>query len=607
MSRIRIYFLVVLVGVCIFSVLVRLYDLQIKKASFYRALADNQHNVEKELLPQRGTIFLKEKDGLFPVATNRDLATVFVVPTEINKTDLVYSSEKISNILKIDKQEVFDKLSKENDSYELLKRKISAEEKEQLASLEIKGLYFFDESWRYYPANELASQLIGFVGYNNDKLEGLYGIEKYFESFLSGLVGKIKQEKDAGGRWISIGEKEMVPVRNGKDLVLTVDRVIQFKTELILKKAVEKHDADGGRIIVMEPTTGKILAMANEPSFNLNDYSSVENLELFKNSSVSDSYECGSVFKPITMAAGLDTGKINSNTTYIDTGQVQEAGYVIKNSDEKVYGQQTMTEVIEKSLNTGVIFVEKEIGNKTFLQYIENFGFGKKTGIALPHEASGDISNLKANRNIEYFTASFGQGISITPIQLANAYSAIANGGELLIPQIVEEMIQDEKIEDQFKKNVVRKVISKNTANQIALMLESNVKNGHGKQAKVPGYRIGGKTGTAQIPDREKGGYLEDATIGTFAGFAPIEDPKFVIVSIIDHPKDVEWAESTAAPVFGELAKFIFDYYNIEPTEEYTEEEINLFNKTHNHVKKEEGDKNKEGNEDDLEEEGDED
>jgi cell division protein FtsI/penicillin-binding protein 2 len=602
MSRIRVYFLVTLVGICIFSVLVRLYDLQIGKASFYRALADNQHNVEKELLPQRGTIFLKGKDGLFPIATNRDLATVFAVPAEMNKIDLDYLSEKISDILKIDKQEVFDKLSKENDSYELLKRKISAEEKEQLVALKIKGIYFFNESWRYYPANELASQLIGFVGYNQDKLEGLYGVEKYFESSLSGLVGKIKQEKDAGGRWISIGKKEMVPVKNGKDLVLTVDRVIQFKTELILKKAVEKHGADGGRIIVMEPVTGKILAMANEPSFDLNNYSSVESLELFKNSNVSDAYECGSVFKPFTMAAGLDTGKINSNTTYIDTGQAQEAGYVIKNSDGKAYGQQTMTEVIEKSLNTGVIFVEKEIGNKTFLQYVENFGFGKKTGVDLPYEVGGNISNLKTNRNIEYFTASFGQGITVTPIQLANAYAALANGGELLVPQIVEETIQDGKRENQFKRNVVRKVISKNTANQIALMLESNVKNGHGKQAKVPGYRIGGKTGTAQIPDREKGGYLENATIGTFAGFAPIDDPRFVILVIIDNPKDVEWAESTAAPVFGELAKFIFDYYNIEPTEEYTEEEMNLFNRTHNYIKKEEKNENKKSSEDDFKE-----
>jgi cell division protein FtsI/penicillin-binding protein 2 len=369
-----------------------------------------------------------------------------------------------------------------------------------------------------------------------------------------------------------------------------------------LKKAVEKHGADGGRIIVMEPVTGKILAMANEPSFDLNDYSSVESLELFKNSNVSDAYECGSVFKPFTMAAGLDTGKINSNTTYIDTGQAQEAGYVIKNSDGKAYGQQTMTEVIEKSLNTGVIFVEKEIGNKTFLQYVENFGFGKKTGVDLPYEVGGNISNLKTNRNIEYFTASFGQGITVTPIQLANAYAALANGGELLVPQIVEETIQDGKRENQFKRNVVRKVISKNTANQIALMLESNVKNGHGKQAKVPGYRIGGKTGTAQIPDREKGGYLENATIGTFAGFAPIDDPRFVILVIIDNPKDVEWAESTAAPVFGELAKFIFDYYNIEPTEEYTEEEMNLFNRTHNYIKKEEKNENKKSSEDDFKE-----
>jgi len=364
--------------------------------------------------------------------------------------------------------------------------------------------------------------------------------------------------------------------------------VIQFKTELILESAVQRHGADGGRIIVMDPSTGNVLAMAGAPSFDLNNYSLVEDVNVFRNSNISDSYECGSVFKAISMAAGLDTGKINPDTTYIDTGNVQEAGYVIENSDGKAYGKQTMTQVIEKSLNTGVIFIEKKVGNEDFLQYIKNFGFGKETGIELSYEANGNISNLNTNRNIEYFTASFGQGITVTPIQLASAYVAIANGGNLLKPQIIDKIIPKNGEERQTKKEITRKVISKNTANQLALMLESNVENGHGKQAGVPGYKIGGKTGTAQIPDPDKGGYLENATVGTFAGFGPIDNPKFVILAIIDNPKDVEWAESTAGPIFGELAKFLFNYYNIEPTEEHTEEEMRVFNKTHNYVDNEE-------------------
>lgn len=588
MSNSRIYFLIVFVLAGFFLIVFRLYTLQIKDASFYRALAEGQHNMETALLPQRGEIFLKEKDDVFPIATNISKATVFAVPNEIEKSRAEELAEKLSGILKLDKQEVFEKLVRENDNYEFLKRKISEEEKNSVAEIKAKGIRFVNESWRYYPASSLASQTIGFVGYNQDKLEGLYGIEKYFEETLSGRPGMLKQEKDAGGRWISIGEKKTIPAKNGDALVLSLDRVIQFKAELILKSAIERHKARGGRVIIMEPESGKILAMAQEPTFDLNDYSSAEDVSIFRNSNVSDAYECGSVFKTITMAAGLDTGKIRPDTEYVDTGQVQEAGYTVKNSDEKAYGKQTMTQVIEKSLNTGVIFVAKEIGNETFLQYIQNFGFGKETGLSLPHETAGDISNLKTNRTIEFFTASFGQGITVTPIQLANAYAAIANGGELLKPQIVSKIVNQSGQENEINREVIRKVISKNTANQLALMLESNVKNGHGKQAGVPGYRIGGKTGTAQISDREKGGYLENATIGTFAGFGPVDNPKFVILVVIDYPKGVEWAESTAAPVFGELAKFLLDYYNIAPTEEYTEEEMKKFNLNHNYTIKEE-------------------
>ena len=308
--------------------------------------------------------------------------------------------------------------------------------------------------------------------------------------------------------------------------------------------------------------------MAQEPSFDLNQFSSVEDASFYRNSLISDSYECGSVFKPFTMAAGLDSGKISPETTYYDSGSVVEAGFEIKNSDLKANGQQTMTNVIEKSLNTGVIFVEKQLGNDNFLRYVEKFGFGQLAEIDLPNEAKGNISNLKTNRNIEFFTAAFGQGITVTPLQLVTAYAAIANGGNLFYPQILEyrQTPQGEKISQ--KSRLRRKVISDQAARQVALMMESNVVNGHGKLAAVPGFRVAGKTGTAQIPDKEKGGYLEDATIGSFAGFAPVEDPRFAMLVVIDNPRDVQWAESTAGPVFGELAKFILEYYGVQPTEE---------------------------------------
>lgn len=588
MTKGRIYFLVLAVFLLGLAITFRLYKLQIIDYDFYKELAGEQHFVEKEIVPKRGNIFLLENKQLYPVATNRNLPTVVVNPNEIDKNKVNEIAEKISQILEIDKGEIIEKISKENDNYEIIKRKIDQGEVEKLKEEKISGIHLQDESWRYYPNGSMASQIIGFVGYKENDLEGLYGLEKYFEKELRGRVGYLHQERDAGGRWISIGQRQMTPAEDGKDLVLTLDRAIQFKTDLILKNAVKKHDADGGRVIVLEPQSGKILAMSEYPNFDLNDYSKVEDIGVFKNSNISDAYECGSVFKTITMVSGLDSGKIDFDTAYIDTGEVNEAGYTIENSDFKSYGKQTMTQVIEKSLNTGAIFVEKEMGNELFYDYVKKFGFGQPTGIELPYEAAGNISNLDNNRNIEFFTASFGQGISVTPIQLAASYGVIANGGELLKPRTVDAYIDKNGKQVKTAREVKGKIISKKAASQIALMLESNVKNGHGKLAGVPGYRIGGKTGTAQIPDKEKGGYIEGASIGSFAGFGPIDNPKFVIISIIDYPKDVEWAESSAAPIFGELSKFLLDYYNIDPTEDFKQEDLDKFNRTHNYTNYEE-------------------
>lgn len=579
----RIYGIVIFILVSVALVFFRLYSLQVKAYSFYREMADDQHMLREKIFPNRGEIFLSEKDGTFPAAVNQKMATAYAVPREIENVDEAVS--QVSQILSLDKQELNSKLSKQDDWYEVLKKKISPEEEKRIKDLNAKGIYLTEENWRYYPGGSLAAQTLGFVGYNEDRYEGRYGLEREFEDQLKGSFGELTQEKDTGGRWISIGSKSITPAKNGENIVLTLDHVIQFKAEMALKSAVERHQADGGKILIMEPYSGKILAMAAEPTFNLNDYSKVEDINAFRNPVVSDAFESGSVYKTITMAAGVDTGKVTPETTYVDTGAVSEAGFTIKNSDGKANGQQTMTNVIEKSLNTGVIFVEKTIGNERFFQYIKDFGFGEKSGIDLPFESPGNISNLRSNRNIEYFTAAFGQGITVTTLQLANAYCAIANGGELLKPQIVDHFYNGDQ-KQMVEKQVVRKVISKNTANQLALMLESNVLNGHGKLAGVPGYRVAGKTGTAQIPDREKGGYLENGTTGSFAGFAPVDNPKFVMIVVIDYPKDVEWAESTAAPVFGEMAKFLFDYYGIQPTKEYTAEDLAKFTNTHNYIEK---------------------
>ncbi len=579
-SRIYLVILVILVFTSI--IIAQLFKLQVKNSPKYVNLARKQHSVSQSILPSRGEIFLRQKDEKFSVAVNRELKTVFAIPKEIK--DPVSIASKISSILGLDEGDVLKKLSKKDDLYEVLERRVDIELFSEIEKMKLEGIYGESEYWRYYPGDSLAAHVVGFVGYNDDKLSGRYGIESELEKNLSGEEGMMQQEKDVFGRWISVGTKSTRPKRDGQDIVLTLESVLQFKAETALKNTVKRHDADSGKVIITNPKTGEILALAAYPTFNLNEYSKVEDISVFKNSLISDEYECGSVFKPITMSIGLDTGKVHPETTYIDRGIVSEAGFKIKNSDGKAYQQQTMTQIIEKSLNTGVIFVEKQIGNQQFLRYVEDFGFGEITGITLPGEADGNISNLKTNRDIEYFTASFGQGISVTPLQLAMAYGAMANGGDLLKPQIIGSVIDGNGDEEKTGVEKIRSVISKQTSREISLMLESNILNGHGKMAGVPGYRIAGKTGTAQIPDKEKGGYLENATAGTFAGYGPVDDPIFAMVTIIDYPKDVKWAESTAAPIFGELAKVILDYYAVKPTEEYDSKDLEEFAQTHNYL-----------------------
>jgi cell division protein FtsI/penicillin-binding protein 2 len=560
----RLYILAASIVVLGAVVFLRLYVLQITNHSKYIAIAEGQHRAFSEITAKRGEVYLKNKKGNYPLAVNRDYLMVFLEPKLVEDRDSVIKD--VSHILGLARSEVKEKLSDPEDMFEILKRKVSEEEAEKIRKLDLQGVKITSETFRYYPGEELASHVVGFVGSDGEKLRGMYGIESFWEEDLKGENGKLSQERDSLGRWISIAERDLVPAQNGVDMVLTINEDVQYETEKILKEFAKKHEADEGSIVVQEVKTGKILAMANFPDFSPNKFGEVEDMSHFINSSVSNAYETGSVFKTITLAAGIDSGVIEPSSTYMDTGIVYEAGYEIENSDFKAYGEQNMTQVLEKSLNTGVIFIEKLIGNKRFAEYIRRFGFGEQTGVPLPGESSGDIRNLSyLNRDIQFFTAAYGQGLTATPIQLANAYSAIANGGKLMKPKIVDKIIYPDGKEKFFEEEVLREVIKPETSQKMIKMLKSVVKNGHGKRASVPGYSVGGKTGTAQVAKSGEKGYEDDITIGSFAGIAPIEDPKFTVVVKITNPKDVIWAESSAAPAFSEVMKFLLTYYNVEP------------------------------------------
>jgi len=544
-----------------FAVIIfRLFDLQVMRNNIYLKMADKQHWTTRKIPAKRGLIYTTDiKTGEKNIlATNETLNMVYAVPRQIkNKEE---ASKKLSDILGIDSKEISNLIN--NDKvYVPIKHKLNNEEVSKIEESDLLGIMLSPEEWRNYPEGELASHVVGFI--NNDG-EGQYGIESYFNDQLKGKSGEVTLEKDNSGRQITASLKQENPVLNGQDIVLTIDRVIQSFAEADLKDAVEKHKSPGGSIIVMNPDNGDIWAMANYPTFDPNKYNEIKDYELFKNSAIAHLYEPGSIFKILTMAAGIDTGKIFPNTTYTDTGEVKIGGYTIRNASNKVYGKRTMTEVLENSINTGTIFIKDTIGNEVFYNYIKNFGLGRKTCIGLLGEETGVLKSFKSWKDINFATATFGQGIAVTPLQFITAASAIANGGELVNPNIVSRYILPDgstKEPERTKKRVIKK----ETANILSAMMVSVVEKGHGKKAQIPGFRVAGKTGTAQIPLKDGNGYEAYKSIGSFILFVPAEDAKFIILVKIDEPQGVQWAESTAAPVAGELAKKILNYLEIPP------------------------------------------
>ena len=560
----------------IIVLIARLFSLQVLDYGFYSAMASDQRDVSAKLFPERGEILLQDKNNhLYPLATNEDRFLVYADTSElknINKTteflaDKLYASIADEVIKKEKIAKLKERLQKENDPFEPLEHGVVEAMMEEIKSLVLPGIHFSRESFRFYPLGDIGSHLTGFVGDDDEgKKAGRYGLEAYFNDDLQGKEGYLKGERDVSGRYIPVGLKRFVEAENGTDVVLTVDRNIEYVACTKLNEAVKKHGADGGSVIILEPKTGKILAMCGAPDFDPNNFRKVKDAAVFNNPVIFNQYEAGSVMKVITMAAALDTGAVTPETTYEDTGGVRIGPHVISNSDNKAHGVQTMTQVLEQSLNTGVVFAVSKVGLEKFRDYLGRFGFGKSTGIDLPSEAKGDIGSLYKKEKIYLATAAFGQGISVTPLQLAAAVGAIANEGKLMKPYLVAQKRNKDDVVFENYPEIVAQVISPETSALLSGMMVRVVENGHGKQAGVSGYFVAGKTGTAQIPLKDSLGYEVGANVGTFVGFAPVDNPRFVMVTRLDRPKDVKFAESTAAPLFGEIAQFLLNYMEVKPT-----------------------------------------
>lgn len=533
MHQWRINFILILIFLFGGLVVSKLFLIQVLNDDLYKALAKGQslYNLEEEVEDSRGEIFFKDGE---PLAVNIEWPLVSVSPSEVE--DKEGTAEKLSLILGLEKDDVLESLESD-DIYLILKKRITKEQADQIKSLDLSGIYLQKELGRYYPQEDLASQLVGFL---NAGGEGQYGLEEYYDGTLRGQ-----------------GRQE------GKDLYLTIDYAVQFTAEKILKEAAEDIDIEAGEIVVMNPETGEIVAMANYPTFNPNSYSTVSDISVFQNGATQGRFEPGSIFKPMTMAMALDLGVITPSTTYKDKGVVEVGGWPIYNYEKRTYpGDITMTQVLEKSINTGAVFAEQKVGNQNFLEYFDEFGLCEASGIDLP-ETYSENKELKKGYEVNFATASFGQGIELTSMQMVKAFSAVVNGGDLMDPYLVSKIGENEVDPKVLESGI----ISEKAASQLAAMLVSVVEQGYGKPARIPGYYIGGKTGTAQIAWTSLGisrsGY-SDKTWQSFLGVAPAFNPKFVILVKMKNP-ETKTAEFSAVPAFKEMVKYLLDYYQIPP------------------------------------------
>lgn len=568
----RIYLLAIIVFVAGSGVLARLFFLQVLKYDHYSALAQDRQEFYKELFPKRGEIFMqdlsaKRRGGegqYYPLAVNKEFQQAYLIPKDIPEERKEEIADQLANILDLDRGTIWQRINKPNDPYEPLKHKISQESAEQIRQLNVSGVELAPETWRYYPNGSSACHLTGFVGVSDLGKIGQYGLEGYYEDELKGEIGYATGKKDTSGRLIPYLKQKSEPAQDGATIILTIDQNIQFRAEKELKQLIERWQAESGSIIIVEPKSGAVRAMANWPVFDPNKYSLVEDIDVFLNASIQKTYELGSVFKPLTMAAGIDSGSVTPQTTYLDKGYIRIKGSVINNVDKESHGEQTMTQVLEKSLNTGAVFVQQAIGKDVFREYIQRFNFDQPTGINLAGEVGGNIVNLFSDKEINLATISFGHGITVTSLGMTVAIGAIANEGKIMRPFIVEKMIYPDGSEIITEPRLNEKVFSARTAKELTRMLVSVVENGYGKPARILGYDIAGKTGTAQIADPEKGVYTEE-TIHSFIGFAPAFNPEFVILIRLDKPQGIRFASDSVSPIFKKLTEYLLQYLEVPP------------------------------------------
>jgi cell division protein FtsI/penicillin-binding protein 2 len=555
-------------------VLTRLFYLMVIQHDFYTALAAGTHEVYAELVPERGRIFMQDirTKEPFPVAMNRDYYLVYIDTRQFtSEEDIRLVTSTLTEVLGLTEEQVAKlnvQAQKINDPYEPVTEKVPEGTVDELRSKELPGVGFIRRLYRFYPEGNFAGPVIGFVGKDEQGVSiGRYGLEGYFDDVLAGTGGFFSGKKSATGMWIPTGGRSLDSAIHGSDIYSTIDRNIQYYACRRLYQGLLEYNATSASLVMMHPKTGAILAMCSIPEFDPNEYGDVTDARAYQNDSIFVPYEVGSIFKPLVMAAAINEALVTPDTYFYDSGSVDaNCTKPIQNANLVVHKDQTMTGVLQQSINTGMVYITNLLGKERFVRYIERMGFGLKTNITLHTEAPGTIASLYQNKgnSIDCYTAtaSFGQGFTATPLQMVTAYSAIANGGMKVSPHIVEKTIGDDGKITRHTLGQPEEVFSSRTANLVTGMMVSTIDNGYSGRARSPGYAMAGKSGTAQIAGI--GGYTAE-TNHSFVGFGPAESPEFVLLVKYEKPQ-VRFAESSAAPVFGDISLWTLQYLNIPRT-----------------------------------------
>lgn len=569
-NSVRIRILSLLALLCAFLFIGRLYSLQIINNENFRASAERQYVNTNSIPYDRGEIFFETRTGeLSPAAMTRSGFTLAINPSLISKPAEIYAS--LNQIISLDEADFYAKAAKKDDPYEEIAKKINNETAGKIKNLGVPGVFLATEKWRFYPGQDSAGRIIGFVSFKGDELIGSYGLEKYYDETLA------KKPEAAYNNFFAQIFSNIKDTMAGDslegDLVTSIEPAVQSYLESKLKEVRGSWQSDLAGGIIVNPQTGEVYAMAVDPTFNLNEFSKVEDPMIFGNPLVENVFEMGSIIKALTMASGLDIGAVTATSTYYDQGFLFLNNKRIENYDGRGRGTVSMQEVLNQSLNTGAAHVALKMGNAKFSEYMKSFGIGTETGIDLPSETKGLIGNLESKRSIEIATASYGQGIAMTPVETARALSVLANGGTLVTPHLVKKIEYPSGLFKKVTYEPGKQVIRPETAEEITRMLVEVVDTSlAGGKAKLPGYSVAAKTGTAQMADEGRAGYVEGKYLHSFFGYFPAYDAKFLVFLFHTYPKGVRYASETLTEPFMDITKFLINYYEIPPDRNINEE-----------------------------------